>query len=327
MTGADRRAEAIATGRRVLAIEAAALGDLSAGLGAAFADAIDLMLRAEGRIVVSGMGKSGHVGRKIAATLASTGTPAQFVHPAEASHGDLGMVTPRDVALVLSNSGETRELADIVAHTRRFSIPLIGVAGRAGSSLLRAADIALVLPPAAEACSVGLAPTTSTTMTIALGDALAVALMERRDFTVERFRQFHPGGKLGAQLVRVADVMAGPDALPLVAEDAPMADALIAMTEKGFGVAGTVDAAGRLTGIITDGDLRRNMEGLLARRAGEVATPDPQTIAPDRLAQEALARMNARKITCLFVADAPLPARPLGLVHVHDCLRAGVDGG
>jgi arabinose-5-phosphate isomerase len=327
MTAPHTAESAIATGRRVLATEAAALTELAEALGDAFAEAVALMERIEGRIVVSGMGKSGHVGRKIAATLASTGTPAQFVHPAEASHGDLGMVTARDAALVLSNSGETRELADIVAHTRRFGIPLIGVAARRGSGLLRASDVAILLPQAPEACAVGLAPTTSTTMTMALGDALAVALMERRDFTVERFREFHPGGKLGAQLVRVADVMTGPDALPLVAEDAPMSDALLAMTERGFGVAGTVDGEGRLTGIITDGDLRRNMEGLLARRAGEVATPNPQTIAPDRLAQEALGRMNARKITCLFVADRPLPAPPLGLVHVHDCLRAGVDGG
>ena len=327
MTGSARRDTAIRTARRVLEIERAALGELADTLGAAFADAVDLVEGIEGRVVVSGMGKSGHVGRKIAATLASTGTPAQFVHPAEASHGDLGMVTGRDAALVLSNSGETKELADIVAHTRRFRIPLVGVAGRAGSSLLRASDVALVLPPAPEACAVGLAPTTSTTMTMALGDALAVALMERRAFTVEHFRAFHPGGKLGAQLVRVADIMTAPAGLPLVAEDAPMSEALIAMTEKGFGVAGTVDAAGRLTGIITDGDLRRNMEGLLARRAGDVATLNPQTIAPDRLAQEALARMNDRKITCLFVSDAPLPAPPLGLVHVHDCLRAGVDGG
>ena len=329
MTAPDTagRDDALATARRVLAMEAAALTRLGETLGPSFTEAVSLMLAAEGRVVVSGMGKSGHVGRKIAATLASTGTPAQFVHPAEASHGDLGMVTERDVALVLSNSGETRELADIVAHTRRFSIPLVGVASRPASSLLRAADIAIALPRAEEACPVGLAPTTSTTMTLALGDALAVALMERREFTPERFRMFHPGGKLGAQLVRVSDVMAGPDRLPLVPEDAPMSEALLAMTERGFGVAGTVDGDGLLTGIITDGDLRRNMEGLLGRRAGDVATASPQTIRPDQLAQEALSRMNARKITCLFVTEAPAPARPLGLVHVHDCLRAGVDGG
>jgi len=322
---ADPRARAIATGRRVLATEADALAQFAGRLGAAFADAVEAMLQARGRVIVSGMGKSGHVGRKIAATLASTGTPAQFVHPAEASHGDLGMVTPDDVVLVLSNSGETRELADIVAHAKRFGIPLIGVASRPGSTLLKAADIALELPQAPEACSVGLAPTTSTTLTIALGDALAVALMERREFTHERFAQFHPGGKLGAQLVRVADLMATGERVPLVAADAAMPDALLEMTRKGFGIAGVTDAEGRLTGVITDGDLRRHMAGLLERRARDVATGAPRTIRPTALAQEALALMNTHKITCLFVTDAPAPALPLGILHVHDCLRAGVD--
>jgi len=320
------RNRAIATGRRVMATEAAALDQFVDQLGQAFADAVELMLSAKGRVVVSGMGKSGHVAHKIAATMASTGTPAQFVHPAEASHGDLGMVTRDDVLLVLSNSGETKELADIVAHSRRFAIPLIGVASRAGSTLLKAADIALTLPQAPEACSVGLAPTTSTTLTMALGDAMAVALMERRDFTTERFAEIHPGGKLGAQLVTVADLMATGDAIPLVSSDATMPDALLVMTQKGYGVAGTTDAEGRLTGIITDGDLRRNMEGLLDRMVHDVATPGPRTIHPARLAQEALGLMNDHKITCLFVSDGQSPARPLGIVHVHDCLRAGVDG-
>jgi len=322
-TDADR---AIATGRRVLETEALALSLFAGQLGTAFAQAVDLMLSAKGRVIVSGMGKSGHVARKIAATMASTGTPAQFVHPAEASHGDLGMVTEDDVALVLSNSGETRELADIVAHTRRFGIPLVGVASRSGSALLKAADVALVLPQAPEACSVGLAPTTSTTLTMALGDALAVALMERRAFTSEHFAEIHPGGKLGAQLVAVADLMATGDAIPLVAADAPMPDALLVMTQKGYGVAGVTDGQGRLIGVITDGDLRRNMEGLLARTAGDVATGGARIIAPDRLAGEALGVMNLHKITCLFVSAAPLPARPDGILHVHDCLRAGVDG-
>jgi len=320
------RARAIATGRRVLTTEADALALFAGRLGAAFADAVEAMLSARGRVIVSGMGKSGHVGRKIAATMASTGTPAQFVHPAEASHGDLGMVTAEDVALVLSNSGETRELADIVAHTRRFGIPLIGVASRPGSTLLKAADIALELPQAPEACSVGLAPTTSTTLTLALGDALAVALMERREFTPERFAEFHPGGKLGAQLIKVADLMAIGAAIPLVDADAPMPEALIEMTRKGFGIAGVTDAQGRLIGAITDGDLRRHMVGLLEQRARDVATGDPRTIRPGQLAQEALAVMNAHKITCLFVTAEPAPARPLGILHVHDCLRAGVDG-
>ena len=324
----DESADAatIATGRRVLATEAAALSLFAETLDQSFADAVELILGTEGRVICSGMGKSGHVARKIAATMASTGTPAFFVHPAEASHGDLGMVTEHDVALVLSNSGETRELADIIAHCKRFSIPLIGVASRPGSTLLQAADIALVLPPAEEACSVGLAPTTSTTLTIALGDALAVALMERRDFTPDRFRMFHPGGKLGAQLVTVGALMARDEALPIVGEGAPMSDALMEMSGKGFGVAGVVDAQGSLTGIITDGDLRRNMEGLLAKRTHEVATQAPQTIRPEQLAQEALALMNERKITCLFVT-AEGSASPIGILHVHDCLRAGVDGG
>ncbi|HUF86367.1 MAG TPA: KpsF/GutQ family sugar-phosphate isomerase [Thermohalobaculum sp.] len=294
-------------------------------LGDAFADAVETMFAARGRVIVSGMGKSGHVGHKIAATLASTGTPAQFVHAAEASHGDLGMITGDDVVLVLSNSGETRELAAVIAYTRRFSIPLIGVASRPGSTLLKASDIALSLPPAPEACSVGLAPTTSTTLTLALGDALAVALMERRAFTPEHFADFHPGGTLGARLVKVRELMAKADRLPLVAEDTPMADALLVMSQKGFGVAGTVDGAGRLTGIITDGDLRRHMDGLLDRLAREVATPNPRTIHPERLAQEAVQVMNEREITCLFVTETDPPVRPLGLIHMHDCLRAGVD--
>ncbi len=316
----------IATGRRVLATEAAALALFAETLGGQFSQAVDLMLSARGRVIVSGMGKSGHVARKIASTMASTGTPAQFVHPAEASHGDLGMITDNDVVLLLSNSGETRELADLIAYTRRFRIPLIGVASRPGSSLLRNADLALVLPQAPEACSVGLAPTTSTTLTIALGDALAVALMERRQFTPERFAEFHPGGSLGARLVRVADLMATGDRVPLVSDDTPMAEALLVMTRKGFGVAGVTDSLGRLTGIITDGDLRRHMDGLLGHTAREVATANPRTIRPDRLAQEALGVMNTHKITCLFVTGGGAPAAPVGLIHLHDCLRAGVDG-
>ncbi|MEL6197901.1 MAG: KpsF/GutQ family sugar-phosphate isomerase [Pseudomonadota bacterium] len=322
----DPRAADLAAGRRVLAAEAAALAGFAETLSPSFADAVELILAAKGRVIVSGMGKSGHVARKIAATLASTGTPAHFVHPAEASHGDLGMITPDDVALVLSNSGETRELADVIAHTRRFGIPLIGVASRPGSTLLHAADVALALPQVPEVGPGAVAPTTSTTLTMALGDALAVALMERRGFTVETFRQFHPGGKLGSQLVAVSDLMATEDRLPLVAGDTPMPEALLVISAKGFGVAGIVDADGRLAGIITDGDLRRHLDGLMDRSADEVATPDPLTIAPDRLAQEALRIMNERKITCLFVTEET-PGRPLGLVHVHDCLRAGVDAG
>jgi len=316
------RATLLETGRRVIDIEARALDLLTASLDDTFAAAVEIILKARGRVIVSGMGKSGHVGRKIAATFASTGTPAQFVHPAEASHGDLGMVTPADVALVLSNSGETPELADIIAHTRRFSIPLIGVASRDGSTLLRQSDVAILLPKAEEACGTGVVPTTSTTMTLALGDALAVALMEHRQFTPEDFRTYHPGGKLGARLSRVADLMHRD--MPLVAMDTPMGDALLAISQKGFGVVGVTDDAGRLAGIITDGDLRRHMEGLLSRTAAEVMTAAPRTIDPGSLAEAAVAVMNDRKITCLFAVDPAGDGRPLGILHIHDCLRAGV---
>ncbi len=312
----------LATGRRVLAREAAALEMLGAALDDSFSRAVELILGASGRVIVSGMGKSGHIARKIAATFASTGTPAQFVHPAEASHGDLGMVTRGDVLLVLSNSGETPELADIVAHSRRFAIPLIGVAGREGSTLLRQADVAILLPPAPEACDTGIVPTTSTTMTLALGDALAIALMEHRQFTPDHFRLFHPGGKLGARLMRVSALMHRD--LPLVSEDTPMGEALLVISQKGFGVVGVTDAGGGLAGIITDGDLRRHMDGLLGLTAGQVMTRNPRTIAPDALAERAVALMNERKITCLFVVDAPASRTPEGILHIHDCLRAGV---
>ncbi|KGJ04340.1 arabinose-5-phosphate isomerase [Paracoccus halophilus] len=308
------------TARRVVATEIEGLSQLAASLGDSFDRAIETILSAQGRIIVSGMGKSGHVGRKIAATLASTGTPAQFVHPAEASHGDLGMVTRADVVMMLSYSGETPELADMIAHTRRFRIPLIGVASRADSTLLRQADVALVLPAAPEACGEGIVPTTSTTMTIALGDALAIALMEHRQFTPEHFRTFHPGGKLGAKLSRVGDLMHRD--IPLVAEDAPMTDALLVISQKSFGVTGVTDADGRLSGIITDGDLRRHMQGLLDRRAAEVMTRNPRTVHPDALAEAAVAEMQTRRITSLFVvAD---DGKPQGLVHIHDFLRSGL---
>ncbi|MCV2879080.1 KpsF/GutQ family sugar-phosphate isomerase [Sedimentimonas flavescens] len=309
----------IATARRVIEIEAEGLAQLAEGLNGTFVAAVETILKARGRVIVSGMGKSGHVGRKIAATLASTGTPAQFVHPAEASHGDLGMVTRDDVALVLSNSGETPELADLIAHTRRFQIPLIGVASRPDSTLLRQADVALVLPRATEACGTGNVPTTSTTMTLALGDALAVALMEHRAFTPEHFRTFHPGGKLGAKLSKVADLMH--DDMPLVPEATPMSEALLVISQKGFGVVGVTDPEGRLSGIITDGDLRRHMEGLLGHTAAEVMTRNPRTIAPGVLAESAVAVMNEKKITCLFAVEE---GRPVGILHIHDCLRAGV---
>ncbi|MGL5010252.1 MAG: KpsF/GutQ family sugar-phosphate isomerase, partial [Paracoccaceae bacterium] len=292
-----------------------------AGLDDSFTRAVDLILGAKGRVIVSGMGKSGHIARKIAATFASTGTPAQFVHPAEASHGDLGMVMRGDVLLILSNSGETPELADIVAHSKRFDIPLIGVAGREGSTLLRQADVALLLPAAPEACETGIVPTTSTTMTLALGDALAVALMEHREFTPDHFRVFHPGGKLGAKLLTVADLMHVD--LPMVAEATPMSETLLTITKSGFGVVGVQDAEGYLAGIVTDGDLRRHMDGLLGLTAGQVMTARPRTIGPEALAEKALAVMNDRKITCLFVT-APETRQAIGILHIHDLLRAGV---
>ncbi|SDE67164.1 KpsF/GutQ family sugar-phosphate isomerase [Limimaricola pyoseonensis] len=315
----------LAVARQVIADEAAGLAALARGLDGGFTAAVEAIRAAPGRVIVSGMGKSGHIARKIAATLASTGTPASFVHPAEASHGDLGMIAKGDVVLVLSNSGETPELADLVAHTRRFGIVLVGVAARAESTLLTQSDIAIVLPAQPEACGIGVVPTTSTTMTLALGDAIAIALMRRRGFTAADFRAFHPGGKLGARLARVRDLMHGPRELPLVALDTPMPEALLAITGAGFGVVGVTDARGGLAGIVTDGDLRRHMAGLLDHTAGEVMTAAPRSIRPDALAAEALAQMNARKITCLFVVDEDDPdRRPLGILHIHDCLRAGV---
>lgn len=314
----------LTTGRRVIEREATALGLLSASIDDSFADAVKLMLGATGRVIVCGMGKSGHVARKIAATLASTGTPAHFVHPAEASHGDLGMMAQGDVTLILSNSGETPELADVIAYTRRFSIPMIGVASRAESTLMKQCDVALLLPKAEEACDTGVVPTTSTTMTLALGDALAIALMEHRKFTPENFREFHPGGKLGARLSKVSDLMHVGHELPITPLDTPMSEVLIAISQKGFGVVGVTAADGSLAGIITDGDLRRNMSGLLEMNAAQVMTANPTTIDPDALAEQAVAIMNERKITCLFATKAGNGGAPLGILHIHDCLRAGV---
>ena len=318
----------LAVARRVLALEADALGLLSAALDQRFTAAIGLLAGATGRVVVSGMGKSGHVARKIAATLASTGTPALFVHPAEASHGDLGMIIAGDAVLALSNSGETPELADLVAHARRFGLPLVGITGRADSTLARAADVALVLPSAEEACPNGLAPTTSTTLQMALGDALAVALLTRKGFSAADFRVFHPGGKLGAKLSRVREFMHGGAEMPLAGPDMRMDAALVAMTEKRFGCLGIV-RDGVLVGIITDGDLRRALspdqaaprDGLLSRTAAEIMTPAPRTIGPDALAAEAL-HLMAGRITALFVVDQA--GRPVGILHLHDLLRAGV---
>ncbi|OSP54692.1 SIS domain-containing protein [Pseudoruegeria sp. SK021] len=314
----------LAAGRRVITTEATALDALAQSLDERFAAAVRLILETKGRVILSGMGKSGHIARKIAATFASTGTSAHFVHPAEASHGDLGMLSSGDVVMMLSNSGETPELADMIAYTRRFGIPLIGVASRIDSTLLRQADIALVLPAQPEACGTGVVPTTSTTMTLALGDALAVALMDYRKFTPQDFRQFHPGGKLGARLSKVSDLMHRGDELPLVPLDAPMSDVLVTMSQKGFGVVGVTGPNGNLRGIITDGDLRRHMDKLLDRNAAEVMTANPTTIAPDALSEEAVAVMETRKITCLFVVPHDGTSPAVGILNIHDCLRAGV---
>ncbi len=311
-------------GQDVIRAEAEALETLANQLGDSFEAAAKLMLAATGRVILCGMGKSGHIARKIAATLASTGTPAQFVHPAEASHGDLGMMAKGDVVLLLSNSGETPELADVIAHTRRFNIPLIGMASRADSTLLTQSDVALVLPQLGEACGTGVVPTISTTMTLALGDALAVVLMKHRQFTPANFRDFHPGGKLGALLSKVGDLMHLGDAVPLTKASTSMQDVLITISQKGFGVVGVTDDNGTLKGIITDGDLRRHMDGLLDLTAGDVMTAAPKTISPDALAEEAVGQMNERKITCLFVVDPKGPAQPSGILHIHDCLRAGL---
>jgi arabinose-5-phosphate isomerase len=319
-------APAVEAARRVFRLEAegiASLGRaLEGALGAALTRAVDLIHAASGRVIVSGMGKSGHVARKIAATMASVGTPALFVHPAEASHGDLGMITATDAVLALSNSGETPELADLVAYCKRFAIPLIAITGESQSTLADAADVTLRLPSAPEACPLGMAPTTSTTMMLALGDALAVALLERRGFSAEEFQVLHPGGNLGKKLLRVSDLMHVGDAMPLARPEQPMSEVMIEMTAKRHGHCGVVDGEGRLVGIITDGDLRRHMSPeLLQRKADSVMTPNPLTIRPDAFAAEALGLMQAKKKNGLFAVRG---GRPLGFVHLHDLLKAGV---
>ena len=312
------------TGRRVILSEAEALSELANTIDGSFSDAVELLAQTTGRVIVSGIGKSGHVGRKIAATLASTGKPAHFVHPAEASHGDLGMMAVNDSALVLSNSGETAELADILAYTKRFGIPIVGIAGNRDSILIRQADVGIVLPNASEAGEIRMIPTVSTTMMLAVGDAIAVSLMEHRSFTPELFREFHPGGMLGARLSTVRDIMHTGDAVPLISGDTVMTEALIEMSRKGFGVAGICSEDGRLEGVITDGDLRRHMDGLLDNKASQVMTRNPVTIASGELAATAVGLMNDRMVTCLFAVDSRGSGRVEGILHIHDCLRAGV---
>ncbi|MBM6594915.1 KpsF/GutQ family sugar-phosphate isomerase [Microvirga pudoricolor] len=318
--------DAVASALRTLAAERDGLSGLMAaiadGLGDLFTKAVETIAGSRGRVIVSGMGKSGHVGRKITATLASTGTPAHYVHPAEASHGDLGMVQPEDVILALSWSGETTELADLIAYAKRFRVPLIALTSSATSTLGHAADICLCLPKAQEACPNGLAPTTSTTMQLALGDALAVALLEKRGFTAEHFRVFHPGGKLGAQLKLVRDVMHTNERLPVVGIDTLMEEAIAEIGRKGFGSVIVVHPDGTLAGIVTDGDLRRNLRPDLASLpVASIMTRRPRTIAPDDLLASALEVQESSKITALIVVEND---RPVGLVHYLDLLRAGV---
>ena len=328
---AARHSADLAAARRVLALAGEALAALAETLDGSFTRALDVLAAVKGRVVVSGMGKSGHVGRKIASTFSSTGTPAQFVHPGEASHGDLGALTRADALLMLSNSGETAELSDLVTYAKRFAIPVIGIASNPESALLQAADVALVLPKAQEACPIGMAPTTSTTLMLALGDALAVALMERKGFSADQYRDLHPAGALGRALIRVSDLMHKEGEFPLVTADTPMKDILLLMTSFGrFGFAGVVgikDQGGKLVGIFTDGDLRRHIHSNpLDHVAGDLMTKNPKTISAGKLAAEALAVMNASRITSLFVvADDTLDMnKPIGLIHIHDCLRAGL---
>ena len=315
----------LAAAGRVLTYAADALRTLAEALDGEFTRAVTTILAAKGRVIVSGMGKSGHIARKIAATLSSTGTPAHFVHPAEASHGDLGAITRQDVLLMLSWGGETAELSDLITYAKRFSIPMIGIASNPDSTLMQAADVKLLLPRAPEACPMGLAPTTSTTMMLGLGDALAVALMERKGFDADQYRDFHPGGSLGRALIRVADLMHAGEELPLAREEASMREVLLVMAERRFGCVGIVDGNGALSGIITDGDLSRHIDGddFLGRQARMVMTKNPKIARPDQLAAEALAFMNEKKITRLFVLAAG-EKKPMGILHIHDCLRAGL---
>lgn len=320
------RSLAVQSALRTLALESDGLLQLRAALKDDLAKPFDAMVKAlagvRGRVIVSGIGKSGHVGQKLAATFASTGTPAFFVHPSEASHGDLGMITRDDMILAMSWSGETVELSPIITYSRRFKVTLGGITSKASSALGKQADIVIELPRATEACPHGLAPTTSTTMQLALGDCLAIALLEAKGFTAHDFKMFHPGGSLGASLKYVGDIMHPRDKLPIVRDSEKMADAIVTMTTKSFGCLGVVDGKGRLIGIVTDGDLRRHMgEGLLEQRVADVMTSKPKTVNPGMLTSAALELINTARITAVFVVDK---GKPVGIVHIHDLLREGV---
>ena len=309
------------TATEVITKEARALITLAKKLPKDFERVVNLILEIKGHVIISGVGKSGHVGRKISATLASTGTPSHFVHATEASHGDLGTFTDQDVCVLISNSGESTELIDLISHTQRFSIPLIAISSNPKSSLTEASDFKLCLPEIPEACSIGLAPTTSTTMTLALGDALAVTLMQERKFSPEHFKIFHPGGKLGAQVIKVKQLMHTGEKMPLVKPTSSMPDTLIEMTSKGFGVAVIVEN-GSIMGVITDGDLRRHMDNLMTMTALQVGSKEPITIEEDTLAVKALSIMNEKKINVIVVTSKK--DSPVGILHIHDCLRAGL---
>ena len=317
--------EAIASGMRTLRTEASGLNALADGfdgeLGEAFAMAVATISQLQGRVIVTGVGKSGHVGAKMAATFASTGTPSFFVHPSEANHGDLGMIARDDAIVAISWSGETVELKGTLAYASRFEIPLIALTSRPGSTLAKAADIVLILPREEEACPLNLAPTTSSLLTLAMGDALAVALLEGRRFTEDDFGTYHPGGQLGAKLTRVREVMHSGTDMPLVSTGTPMSEAILLISEKGFGCVGVTDG-GRLAGVITDGDLRRKLvPGLLEMSVDEVMTPEPKTVEPHTLLGDAVKVLQARAIQALWVADE---GKPVGIVHFHDLLKIGV---
>ena len=308
--------------KKVLKTEADALEKLKDDLPIDFSDLVEFILNLTGRVIVSGVGKSGHIGNKIAATLASTGTPAYFVHATEASHGDLGMITEQDLCLLISNSGETVEMFDILTHARRFSIPIATMSSNCESTLVKAANFQLCLPMADEACPIGMAPTTSTTMMLALGDALAVALMEAKSFNAENFKIFHPGGKLGAKLMTVSQLMHKDDAIPLVKTETSMKETLLIMSTKGFGIAAIVDEIGSLVGVITDGDLRRHIDDLMGKNAGDIASLSPITVVEETLVVDALNLMQDRKISVLIVTSAD--NKPVGVIHIQDLLRVGV---
>ena len=311
----------VTAAKKVLKTEADALGKLKDDLPSDFSDLVKLILNLTGRVIVSGVGKSGHIGNKIAATLASTGTPAYFVHATEASHGDLGMITEQDLCLLISNSGETIEMFDILTHARRFGIPIATMSSNCESTLVKAANFKLCLPMVDEACPIGMAPTTSTTMMLALGDALAVALMEAKSFNAENFKVFHPGGKLGAKLMTVSQLMHKDDTMPLVKTDTSMKETLLTMSTKGFGIAAIVDEIGSLVGVITDGDLRRHIDDLMGKNAGDIASLSPITIAEETFVVDALNLMQDRKISVLIVTSAD--NKPVGIIHIQDLLRVG----